>query len=247
MKDSFEAFLAEVLADIPEDRRGAIEETFKMDAVRSRVERGVQRQQDYSRNLDKLREEREELERMRTDTVAEHQTWQGWYDTASSEYEAMRQRIQELESEDEGMRAAPAVSGITQDEFARQLAERDKLAISFSDVLVDLKMEHRDKFHEKLDTNKLIDHAMKRGMSIDIAYRDLMAPRLEELDKAKLDKQLLQAREEGAREALTKHRLPTTSGPVDAHVLDLAPKVQGNQGDRVSAAVAGWMNAQHTP
>lgn len=245
-KDSFEAFLADVMAHVPEQSRAAVEETFKLDAVRQEIERSTLRQSDYSRNMDQLKADREALDSAIADATNTHQEWQGWYSTATAEYDAMRQRIAELEAEGVDT-VAHNVPGITEADLNARLADRDKMAIAFADVLTDLKMEHRDRFHEKLDTNKLIEHSMKRGMTIDVAYKDLMAPKLDELNKADLEKQLQKAREEGAREAISKHRLPMTSGPIEQHPLDLAPKVQGNSTDRVASAVTGWMNAQHTP
>jgi hypothetical protein len=245
-KDSFEAFLADVLAAVPETSRATVEETFKLDAVRQEMERATLRQSDYSRNMDQLKADREALDQAIADTTTTHEQWSGWYTTASGEYDAMRQRIAELEAE--GVDTVTTTTpGITEADLNARLADRDKMAIAFADALTDIKLEHREKFHEKLNAAALIDHAVKRGMTIDIAYRDLMAPRLDELNKADLDKQLQKAREDGAREALTKHRLPMTSGPIEGHPLDLAPKVQTNSSDRVSTAVNSWMNAQHTP
>jgi len=242
-KNSFEAFLADVLSYVPEERRGVVEEALAGDA-RSELEKGYRRQSDYSREMDRIRQREAELDATLTEANERVAGWQDWYQTASQEYEDMKRQVA-LKSDDD-LPSHPA-TGISKEELATELAARDRMAIAFADVLTDIKIEHKERFHEKLDTQKLTDYALKRGIPIDVAYREFVAPKEEEIRKKDLEKQLADARAEGAREALTHHRLPVVSGPLEQHPLDLAPSTKTNSNDRVAAAIARWNSASQTP
>jgi hypothetical protein len=243
-KNSFEAFLADVLSHVPEDRRGAVEEALAGDAL-SELEKGYRRQSDYSREMDRIRQREQELDATLTEANERVAGWQDWYNTASQEYEDMKRQVAMTTAEDE-LPPQPK-AGITKEDLAAELAARDRMAIAFADVLTDIKIEHKERFHEKLDTQKLTDFALKRGLPIDAAYREFIAPKEEELRSAELEKRIAAAREEGAREYATKHRLPVVSGPIEQHPLDLVQSTKTNPSERVAAAISSWNSAQHTP
>lgn len=242
--NSFEAFLADVLTHVPEDRRSAVEEALAGDA-RSELEKGYRRQSDYSREMDRLRQREQDLDATLSEANERVAGWQEWYNSASQEYDDMKRRV-DLTAIEDDLPAHPQ-QGLTREELAQELAARDRMAIAFADVLTDIKMEHKERFHEKLDAQKLTEFALKRQLPIDAAYREFVAPKEEDLRKKELEKQLAAARDEGAREALTKHRLPVVSGPMETHPLDLAPSAKSNSNDRIAAAIAHWNSASPTP
>lgn len=242
-KTSYEAFLADVLANVPSDRRAAVEEALSLESVKAQVEAGVKRQSDYSREMDSLRARREEVESTLQEGTERITEWQNWYDTASKEYESMKGMVDMRTNEEP---VASVQQGLTKDELQAELAARDRMAIAYADLLTDIKMDHRDKFHERLDTSKLVEYALKRGVPLDVAYRESVAPREDELRKADLEQQLKKAREEGAREFAANHRLPIVSGPQEQHPIDLAPTAKTNSTDRVAAAVGAWNTAVTT-
>lgn len=245
--NSFEAFLADVLSHVPDERRAVVEEALAGDA-RTELERGYRRQSEFSREMDRIRQREQELDATLTEANERVSGWQQWYDQASQEYDDMKRRVAltSVEDEDGGIPPQPQ-HGLTKEELAQELAARDRMAIAFADVLTDIKIEHKERFHEKLDTQKLTDYALKRGLPIDAAYKEFVAPREEEIRKKETEEMVARAREEGAREALTKHRLPVVSGPMESHPLDLAPSAKTTSNDRIAAAIARWNNASPTP
>lgn len=243
-KNSFEAFLADVLSHVPQDRRAAVEEALAGDAA-AELEKGYRRQSDYSREMDRIRQREQELDATLSEANERVAGWQDWYNTASQEYEDMKRQVA-MSTPDDDLTAHPS-TGLSKEELQAELAARDRMAIAYADVLTDIKIEHKERFHEKLDTNKVTEYALKRGLPLDAAYREFIAPREKEIMKKEQEEMLAKAREEGAREALTKHRLPIVSGPLESHTLDLAPSAKTNSGDRVAAAVARWNSASQTP
>jgi hypothetical protein len=84
------------------------------------------------------------------------------------------------------------------------------------DILSDLKYDHRDSFKERLDTDALIKFATEKGLPLETAYKEWVAPRVAERESESRKQDIKDAEERGAREALSKHRLPTapiSSGP----------------------------------
>ena len=137
---------------------------------------------------------------------------------------------------------------MTKEQLDQELRKRDELAIRFADVLTDLKMEHKDRFKERLDTQSLTQYAMQRGLPIDAAYRELVAPQVEKQREAELEDRIKRAREEGEREALSRHNLPMVADPTrPVHVLDARDTAKTDARSRVTAAVADWnQNAGRT-
>lgn len=232
--DSYEAFLADIVSRIPEDRRGTVEEIFGLDDVRTELQRGYSRQSDYSRNMDALRREREEFEAVVAEANANIEGWQQWYEEKQQEIESMGNR--------HGVEDQVPL-GVSREDFEAELARRDQLAIAYADMLTDIKLEHRTKFNERLDTGAVVKLAMEQRVPLNVAYEQYIRPREDERRKKDMEDQLAKAREEGAREYATKHRLPIASGPVEPHPLDMAPKVATGSRDRVAAAVAAFNNA----
>lgn len=245
-KGSFEAFLADVLSHVPEDRRTTVEEALAASDARTELERGYRRQSDYSREMDRIRQREQELDATLTEANERIAGWQDWYNTASQEYDDMKRRVAMNTVEDD-QPTAPPTQGLTKEDLAQELAARDRMAIAFADVLTDIKIEHKERFHEKLDTQKVTEYALKRGLPIDAAYREFIAPREKEIQKKETEEMLARAREEGAREALTKHRLPVLSGPLETHPLDLAPSAKTSSNDRIAAAIARWNSTSPSP
>lgn len=245
-KDAYEQFLAEVLQGVPDDQKAAIEGTLKNEQLAPKIRERVLARSDYSRNMDSLKAEKERF----SAEVAEARTkiagWQNWYGQTSQEFETVRRQNEAYKSQfgelDGDGERRPV--GITQEQIDQRLRQefdkRDASAIAFADVLTEIKLEHRDNFKEKLDTNALVKYATERGLPLDTAYREFVAPRMEERREAEVAERIAAAKAEGRKEALSEHKLPTIASYGDVHILDRAPKVGKTQSDRVAAATAHW-------
>jgi hypothetical protein len=246
-KDAYQEFLNDLIAAVPEGQRATVEEAMKAEAVNSKLKEGVLARSDYSRSMDALRTEREALANEVTEARSRIDGWSQWYESATRDYAQMQQRVSELEAggDPTGPVTLPP-NVLTREQVTEELANRDRLAIAFADTLTDLKLDHRERFKEKLNTNELIQFATKRGLPLDAAYREFTADRVKEQQEADMEARLKTAREEGAREYATSHRLPIASTNMEPHVLDNTNKVPQNPRDRIQAAAAAWNSSTHT-
>lgn len=254
-KDAYEAFLADVLKAIPADRRSDIEATLKDESISNVLAERVMARSEFSRQMDSLSQEREEFQRQVQEARTNIDGWANWYQSAVQEQATLQEKVAQYEALYGGLddasgsekREAAQAMGLTKEQLDAELRHRDEMAIRFADVLTDLKLDYKDRFGGRLDTKALTDYAMQHSMPIDAAYREMIAPELEKKREAELEEKIKRAREEGEREALSRHNLPMTTTPNGPrHVLDLREQVKTDSKGRVAAAVADWNNAGRT-
>jgi hypothetical protein len=236
-KDSgFDAFLAEVVAALPEgEKRTTFEEAIKNDTVQSKLREGFLARSDYSRSMDALRAEREEFDSVVTETNERIAGWQQWYEEAKAEVAGSKKG-----ADDDALDLGPTPPGVTPEQLAKILADRDKMAIKFASVLTDLQYDYRSKFGEKLDSDALIAYATRRGVPIDVAYNELTAPKERERAEKDVEARIKAARDEAVKEFASANKLPTASRPSEPHPLDLAVKAPQGATERVAAAVTAF-------
>lgn len=251
-KSAIDQFLAEVLDTIPEDRRQLFEETLKDEKVSRAVTERVLARSDYSSKMDALKSEREQMDAYLRGENQKIQGWAQWYEGVV-QTDAERQKQLDAYKSTFGdldpANAKPGQKFMTEDQYrasiAKELEQRDQNAIRFADILTDLKYEHRTEFGQRLDTDDLIKYATSQGLPIQAAYDRYVGKARAEKQETELAKKLDAAREEGRKEALSNHKLPYSSGPVEPHVLDLQKDIAKAPRDRVAAAVADWNGTDH--
>jgi len=255
-----EQFLADVLKNVPEDKKQVVEEALGMEAVSKELGEGYSRQSDYSRKMDELRTARDqaqqEIVQQQGVVDAERARYTEWYEGANKDYTTAVDQLNAYKEEygdlEAGEGKEPTVASVpsnalTRDEHERILAEQfdrhDRQAIQFADILTDLKLEHNQRFSEKLDTARLFDHVSKSGLPIQAAYQDLISERVQKAQEEKVQEQIKQAREEGVMEGRSQSQLPVrpdSSGPRPLDGLDK----ESTSEDRVNAAASAWRQAQ---
>lgn len=251
-KDPYEQFLAEVLSAVPEENRAAIEGTLKNEQLAPRIRERVLARSDYSRQSDTLRQERLAFEAQVAEAKNKISGWENWYAQTSAEQTRLQAENAAYKAQFGDVDGEPVKqpTGITEEAFNNRLTSeldrRDRDAIAFADVLTELKLDHRDRFKEKLNTAELVEFATKNGLPLQAAYREYVSPKEEELREADLSAKLKAAKEEGAREALSQHRLPTASGFSEVHTLDRVADVGKTSSDRVRNAVDNWNKSNHS-
>jgi hypothetical protein len=250
-KTSYDTFLAEILAAAPADQREALKATLSTDEVRKVGEPRVLAQDDYSRKMDEGRLELKTLRESLDAEVAEARTkingWSEWYKTASTEFATTKGKLDRYETEFGALEGEgkPAKKFLTKEDIeadlAATLSQRDAFAIDTAVQLADLGDDYREKFNVRLNRKELIDFAAKNQLRLDVAYDRYIAPKWAEKQKTDFDKQIADAREEGARGERTKHNLPIQAGPTEhytpSYQKDAGNLVSRNAPERVSAAV----------
>jgi len=255
-----EQFLADVLKNVPEDKKQVVEEALGMEAVSKELESGYSRQSDYSRKMDELRSARDqaqqEIVHQQGAVDAERSRYVDWYEGANKDYTAAMEKLNAYKDEygdlEAGEGKEPTVASLpsnalTREEHSQILAEQfdrhDRQAIQFADILTDLKLEHNQRFTEKLDTAKLFDHVQKSGLPIQAAYQDLISDRVQKAQDEKIQEQIKQAREEGMMEGRSQAQLPVRPDSSSPRPLDGLDKESTSE-DRVNAAASAWRQAQ---
>jgi len=244
----YNEFLAELKAINP-----AIEEIVKDEKVSSKLRESVLARADYSQSMDELKAQEEQFKLEVQEARTKIAGWQKWYGDTSKQVADIQNELEQYKSEygelTEGeKRKVAAEAGFTKAEFELRLNEeinkRDVAALKFVDDLTDLKIEHRSKFNEKLDTAAVYEIAGKQQLPLNLAYKEYIADKEAELRKKDYDTAIAAAKAEGAREALSQHKLPQVSNNPDyVHVLDATDVPKTDRG-RVEAALSDFLSRQ---
>ena len=129
--------------------------------------------------------------------------------------------------------------------WEEKLAQRDGQMIGLLKTGMSLASRHAVEFKEALDVDAIEKIAVDKKLSLQQAYDDYVAPRRlvtsDELRKTEIAK----AREEGAREFASKHKIPVDTQPREHHVIfDRDPKKQVGADDYVPNS--GQLSPQST-
>lgn len=244
----YSEFLADLKAINPK-----VEELLADEKVSSKLRESVLARADYSSKMDEVAKTRKDMDTYLAQERQKIDGWQKWYGDATKEVATVAEQLERYreqfgELDPQQQRQVARQAGMTTEQFDAQINKRlmeefnkhNSAIAKFANDLTDIKIEHRERFKERLDTDSLYKIAGEKNLPLDVAYDVFIADRVEALDKSNRADELKRAREEGAREALAQHRLPTlTSAPTMTHVLDVvdAPRTST---DRVKAAVASY-------
>jgi multidrug efflux pump subunit AcrB len=240
---AFDAFLADLVAINP-----AIEELVKDDKVSAKLREGVLARSDYSRQMDDLKAQQSTFAAEVEQARQRIEGWQQWYGDVTKSVADQQTKLQQYEATYgpiEGIgdqRAAAKALGLSKDEVGTLLEERmnqrDVAALKFADDLTDIKMDYRDRFKDKLDTEAVFTLAGKRGIDLQTAYKEFISERVEDQRTKDIEARIAQAKQEAVAEYASKHNLPV--GPSNSaltHTLDVTDRPATTR-DRIAAAVA---------
>jgi hypothetical protein len=178
----------------------------------------------FSSELDKTRNEW----KSKADTAATRLTeYEHWYNTAA--LPAHQQAVQAVEllgkyqqayGALDGTTEFKAATGMTQEQINKILDERqgqqNQAFMKVSKTLARASADYMKRFGDVLDMDAFEDFAVKRGGDPWDAYNAFVAPKVQEATAAaetkrtqEFEEKLKAAREEGARDALSKRGLPT--------------------------------------
>lgn len=247
----FQAFLADVLNSVPAESKADVEKVLRDERVTAKMKEGVLARSDYSRQMDELTQAREALNAEVTEARTRISGWEDWYAKASQEVANVQTKLSTYEQRYGKLDGTqpPQKPSLTEEDFHKRLTEElqrhDAMAIAFANDLTRVQIDHLKEFKETLDTDKLINDATKRGVTLRQAYQEFVAPMIKEREEKRFEEALKKAKEEGAAEYASNHRLPFVPGPSEPHVLDSMTRsdTPRTEGDRIAAAVKGWREA----
>jgi hypothetical protein len=209
----------------------------------------LSRQEDYSRNMDALRKDREGLE-------AEKSTWREWYAKAVEQDAAREAELVKLRGGQPTNTTTTSTSingGLTKADLEKILAQERGSLIAVTKAMGRIASRHAAEFKEALDVDAVEKIAIERGIRVEDAYEQYVAPRVAERQKAEFEQKLKDAHDAGVKEGMSKHGIPDdASTPRGHHLLFDRPKVvdpNAKLGDRqrLDNFAEAWNSQPATP
>lgn len=212
-------------AGLSQEEKDAILKVTANDKFAKALGDDVLRQQDYSRSMDALKAKEKET----TDYYATLLGWEAerkqYWDTENAKLAGRQPTTQQQPTFD------PTAF---EKKWKEELDRRDQQSVGLLKIGMNLASKHAVEFKEALDTEALAKIAVEKNMTLQQAYDEYVSPRRAEAQKLALDERVRVAREEGARDALAKHKLPVDTAPREYHVMfDRDPKKQVGADDYV--------------
>lgn len=213
------AYAEELLkeAGVSDDNlKQALTGIFTNDKVAQRLNADVLRQSDYSRSMDALRVKEQ-------DTTNYYSSLLQWQADEQKKLDDLYKRQPTGQQPPAAQFDATAFEKKWKDELDR----REQVQIGLLKTGMKLASQHAVEFKETLDTDALAKIAVDKNLSLEAAYNEMVNPRRTESQTRQYEERLKLAREEGARDALAKHKLPIDTAPREYHVMfDRDPKKQ---------------------
>ncbi len=215
MPKSAEQYFKELFAEAghsPEET-AAFLKTVTSDKIAPKIEGLLKTADDYNAQVGRVRAAEDKV-----------QKYDQWYGTATQEY---AQAYQQLEAEKKRLGVMDNTNGngnhqqidttqfITKADLEAQLNNQGARWASVLKDVTKISGKHMAQWKEELDVDALEKLATENNLPIAAAYEQMMRPRVETREKEKLENAIKNAREEGARDALTRHKLPVDTAPQD--------------------------------
>ena len=240
------------------DKAKALLEALGDDDIQKAFRNGFVETPAHHSTLDRLKGEWEPKVTAAEAKVKQYDEWYSGqakpaYDQIANE-RAILQRYQQTYGPIDSVadvRQAAAQTGMTMDEvkqlMAQTVEQQNRAYVGLTKDVAWATMDYQSRFKgDLLDLDAVEAHALKTGVPFRQAYKDVIAPKMEELRNTEFEAKLKSAREEGARDALSKHKLPVESGPREPHpIFDRkAPEAGvdelGQERNSRNAFVDGW-------
>lgn len=172
----------------------------------------VLRQSDYSRNLDALRADRQKWEKWYADSLQ-------WRADEEARIAALTNGGHQTPPSTQPAFDAEGYKKMLLEEVNKKTQTQEQQFIGLLKTGLSLVGRHMAEFHEPLDVDALAKTAVEKQQTLDAAYSDLVSPRRAEAQKAKYEADLKAAREAGAREFASTHKIPIDTAPREHHPL----------------------------
>jgi len=222
VKEYYEGLLKK--AGVADDKRQAILTALDDENVSNALNEDLLaprlRQDDYSRNMDILKADKEK--------------WTGFYQNllqwkAENEQGLAALAAARTNGNDPNNNGDPnhgqqtvltveALSALDK-KYDERMKSQEQNFLSLLEGAGDITSDYVVRFKEKPDLAAIKKIAIDKQMSLKQAYDDYIAPRVQAMQTADFDAKLKAAREEGAKDALSKQGLPGITAPRDFHPL----------------------------
>jgi hypothetical protein len=236
-------------AGLDAETKATLLKAVENDKFATALAASVSRQEDYSRNMDALRKDRESFETDRT-------SWKDWYAQATAREAEIAAELEDLRKKAHAGGSGGGGGngdkvGMTREDLDKILAGERGNMISVIKAMGTIASRHAAEFHEALDVTAVEKIALEKRITVEQAYEDYVAPRIQTRKDEEFAAKLKAAHDDGVKEGLSKVGLPDDSAaPRGHHVLfdrprptDGKPAAPAGLRERAANFVEAWNSA----
>jgi hypothetical protein len=232
MADDLRSYTQELFkkAGVDNEKAKAILEALGDESIQKAFKSGFVEGPQHHSTLDRMKSE---WQNKLSEYESKIRQYDDWYQKqalpAYQQYQSAAQalqRYQELYGPIESAadaRQAAAATGLTKEQVTElvneTLKQRDQAYVNLTKDVTWATTDHLQRFKEPLDLDAVEQYALKNGVSFRQAYKEVIAPKLEEQRNAEWEAKLKAAREEGYKDAISKARIPVDSKPREPHPI----------------------------
>lgn len=224
------AFLAEVLALIPEDQQAAARAALEASTqALETLGAGYLRQSEFSRQMDQLRGEQQRLEQWR----GELDSWWNDHKTKLEEYERIKagggnpNPNPNPNPGNPNPSPSPSPGTFSREDFLRELEAREAAAVGAIVTTNMLSAKHFKEFGEVLDVGALLRDPRIKDLGLQGVYEATFKERYEQRAKEAEDKRINELVQARLLEERKKAPLPYPVSGREPHFLDALETKQG--------------------
>lgn len=244
---------------LSKEQTDAVLQAMDHDKFRGAVAQGYKRHDEYSRGMDELRADRARL--------------QDWYQREElPKYNAYNQGLADLRRYQEiygslddaqglnnggqggqgGQGNAAPGGSMTKAELEQYLEEklrqRDGAYVGLTKTAVKIAADYTRRFGDVLDVDAVEKLALEKGLALDQAYKEYVAPKEQTLMETRHKEDIERAKAEAVRDFQSRLKIPVDTKPKESHPFfdrkSPDPKMSELDADRHSreAFMQGWNN-----
>ncbi len=226
---------------LTDEQNQAMTTVLAVEGVGKNIGNAVLRQDDYSRQSDVLKTERETVATTQAEATAAKAEADAFvikqkdrdhnnltlHDQLKKDLATANARTVDLGGEVTAPRVTepvveePAEPTMTIKEYEAREAARDAQTIQFSSRMITLANDHRKNFGEDFEPDAVVTYATEKGLNLDDAYQALNADKFVAKQEADVQARIDAAVKENEIELRSRHDFPeTVAGPTRVQGLD---------------------------
>ncbi|KKM92887.1 hypothetical protein LCGC14_1213860 [marine sediment metagenome] len=207
--------------------------------------RDVMARQDYSKNMDTLKTDKDAFEVSKTEQKTKETQWLKFYEDLKA-IEAQQQAAgggdDPIDSVDP--QVTPDDKPLTRKEMSDYLAKRDDAYVSLLETTVNLQNSHQATFGEALPVTEVKKFAAEHQLPLQQAYDKFIEPRLIKKREDDLVASKKASYEEGVLKGRSEQQSPPDAGTTGgSEFLQNVRSTEGDKPDGLAAFTEGWHEA----
>lgn len=206
-------------AGVAEDKRQALLNALSDEAVaKALADDSIAprlRHDEFSRNMDALKKDKEQWTDFYKKTLTTHEQNQKVVQDYATELEQLRAQV----GQDPTVRPPLTVAtpGMTREQFDQEIQKRDQNYLTLLETGLTLATRHVHEFKEPLDVQGLKQIAIEKNLSLSQAYDEMVKPKRDAFNQTQRTEEIARAKEEAVKEFASKNRIPIDVRPKEGY------------------------------